>query len=194
MWGNPPVPGDNRARTGMEKLDALLEIGPALRYYFHRDGISNGLYLRGAVRSVFSAGWDSGPDIHYQGLHSDIHLIFKIASLFAAQQLRFHISTGLHFTDAAFNEYFYEVGEEDSIPGRDVYSAGGGYSGFSLAGSIIKRFTPTVSFGCYGRWDNISGADYEDSPLVREENNYTIGTMLIFTITRSEKLLQQSSR
>ncbi len=189
MWGNPPVPGDNRAREGMEDLDALLEIGPALRYYFRRDGISDGLYLKGAVRSVFSVGWDGGPDIHYQGLHSDIYLIFKNNSLFAAQQLRFHLSTGLHFGDATFNEYFYEVGEKDAVPGRNMYSAGGGYSGFSLAGSLVKRFTPTISFGCYGRWDNISGAEYEDSPLAKEMNNYTIGAMFIFTLAQSERLL-----
>ena len=194
MWGNPPVPEDNRARAGMEKLDALLEIGPALRYYFHRDGISDGLFLKGAIRSVFSAGWDSGPDLRYQGLHSDIHLIFKNNSIFAAQQLQFHISAGLHFADAEFNEYFYEVGEKDSIPGRDMYSTGGGYSGFSLAASIIKQLTPTISFGWYGRWDNINGASYENSPLVKEKNNYTIGAMLIFTLAQSEKPLSPSSR
>lgn len=191
IWGNPPVPGDNRARTGMDELDALVEIGPAVRYYFQDNGRSDALYLKGAVRTAFSVGWNSGPDVHYQGLHGSMHLVLKNSSLFRDQKMRFHLSSGLHFANSKFNSYFYEVGTEDVIPGRNSYGTNGGYSGFSLAGSITKQLYSGLSIGCYGRWDNINGATYEDSPLVDTDNNYSIGAMLIFTLTKSKTLVSR---
>ena len=188
LWGNPPVPGNNRARTGMDELDALVEIGPAIRYYFQHDGRRDALYLKGAIRTAFSVGWESGPEIHYQGLHGSMHLVMKNESLFKDQGMRVSLSSGIHFADSTFNTYFYEVDMEDISQQRPFYSTGGGYSGFSFSGSITRRVLPYLTFGCYGRWDNINGATYDKSPLVGTENNYTIGTMLIFTLAKSRSL------
>jgi len=189
LWGNPPVPGDNRARTGMDELDALVEIGPAMRYYFRHNGRHDALYLKGAIRTAFSVGWESGPEIDYQGLHGSVHLVLRNSSLLENRKIRFRLNTGIHFADSKFNSYFYEVNTEDIAPWRGFYAANGGYSGFSFSGSISRRLLPYLTFGCYGRWDNISGASYGDSPLVGTENNYTIGAMLIFTLARSNTMI-----
>jgi outer membrane protein len=186
MWGNPPVPSSNRARTRMDELDALVEIGPAIRYYFQHDGRRDALYLKGAIRTAFSVGWESGPEIHYQGLHGSMHLVMKNESLFKDQGMRLSLSSGIHFADSTFNTYFYEVDMEDISQKRTFYAARGGYSGFSCSGSITRRVLPYLTFGCYARWDNINGATYDNSPLVGTENNYTIGTMLIFTVAKSK--------
>ncbi len=186
LWGNPPVPGHNSARTGMEELDALVEVGPAMRYYFQRNGSRDSLYLKGAIRTAFSVGWEGRPEIRYQGLHGSMHLVLRNASLFKDKKTRFRLSSGIHFADSNFNSYFYEVDAEDVAPGRPFYATGGGYSGFSFAGSITRQLLPYLTLGCYGRWDNINGASYTDSPLVGTENNYTIGTMLIFTLAKSK--------
>jgi len=186
LWGNPPVPSDNQARTDMDELDALVEIGPAVRYYFQNNGRRDAFYFKGAIRTAFSMGWENGPEIHYQGLHGSMLLVLKNSSLFKDQKMKFHLSSGIHFASSKFNSYFYEVETEDVIPGRNSYSVNGGYSGFSLASSITRHLYSSLTLGCYGRWDNISGATYEDGPLVNTENNYTIGAMLIFTLAKSK--------
>lgn len=188
LWGNPPVPGSNRARTGMDKLDAIIEIGPAIRYYFRQNDTQDSLYLKGAIRTAFSVGWESSPEVHFQGLHGSIQLVLKDSILFGDRKMKFRLSSGIHFANEKFNSYFYDVESDDVIPGRDLYTTGEGYSGFSISGSISRKLYPWLTFGCYGKWDNNSGAAYDDSPLATTENNYTIGTMLIFTLLKSKTM------
>ena len=188
LWGNPPVPDNNRARTGMDELDALVEIGPAVRYYFKHNGTKDSLYIKGAIRTAFSVGWESGPEVHFQGLHGSVRLILKDSILLADRKMKFRLSSGIHFANEKFNSYFYDVGPDDVVPGRSIYTTGGGYSGFSVSGSITRELYPWLTFGCYGKWNNSSGATYDQSPLATTENNYTIGTMLIFTLLKSKTM------
>ncbi len=194
LWGNPPVPGNNYTRNGMEELDALAEIGPALRYYFYHNNRRDALYLEGAIRTAFSVGWEGGPEIGYQGLHGGFDVILENNSLFKEQKIEFHLSSGVQFANSRFNSYFYDVEMEDVTPYRNYYTAEGGYSGFTLSGSITRELYPGFTFLCYGRWDNTSGTTYNDSPLATSENNYTIGTMFIFTLAKSEKMVYRYSK
>jgi MipA family protein len=187
LSGNPPA-SDNKAREGMADLDGIGEIGPALNYYFYDLGERDAFFLQANVRAAFAIGFDDGVDIVHEGYVSDISIIYKNSHLFSNQQIRFHASTGIRFGDAVMHEYFYGVSFKDATPDRQRYEASGGYGGFQVSGSIVKELTPDYSISGYARWNNIDGAVFEESPLVRTHNNLMVGALFTWKIGVSEEL------
>lgn len=187
FWGNPPVPDDNEARQGMPDLDAVGEVGPALRYYVYRRGWKDHLYLQAAVRTAFSFDFDSGVDADYQGWNGGFHLSYQNKSLFEDQKLSLYFKAGIHFADSLYHNYFYGVPSRFATPTRNAFISDGGYSGISVSGSVYKELTPTFSIGGYARWNNVNGAVFEDSPLVRDKNNYAVGFLAVWKLAKSKK-------
>jgi len=187
LSGNPPS-GDNEAREGMPDLEAMGEIGPALNYYFYQHGDRDALFLQANLRGAFAIDFDGGLDVSHEGWISTVSLTYKDSELFKEHSIRFHLSGGFQFADAGMHSYFYEVAPEHATPERRQYEAEGGYSGLYLAGSIVKELTPRLWVGGYGRWMNIEGAVFEDSPLVRTRNNAIVGAMLVWKLGESAAL------
>jgi len=189
LSGNPPVDGDNDAREGMPDLDAMFEVGPSLKWHFTGDFLnqSDALYAQIALRAASSIGFDSGVDLSYLGLHADISLSYANQSLFKNQEIGFGGKIAADFADKDLNAYFYDVEQEYERPDRPSYESDSGYAGFSLSGWAYKKLTRVLSLGFYSRWDNISGAVYEDSPLVKEKNNFTFGCALNWKIWESKR-------
>ena len=190
LSGNPPVSGDNDTREGMSGLDALFEIGPALKWFFMGRNPFHTLYLQTAVRCAASVGFDSGVDIEYQGIHSGVNLLYHNSgheNQADPRRVRFGLQLGIDFADSRLNSYFYDVPKADALPDRTFYESDGGYAGASVSASLQKPITPSLSLGGYFRWENISGAVFEDSPLVRKKNNFVIGCALTWKIFESER-------
>lgn len=188
LAGNPPVPGDNTARDGMPGLDALVEAGPALRYYLFSQGERDALFFQANLRAAWSVGFDSGLEVGYQGLVTDFGIIYRDSRSLQAQRIRFHLSTGLQFADSRFHEYFYEVAEDYATSDRPAYRAEAGYGGLQLSGSIFKELTPRLQLGGYARWIASGGAAFVDSPLVGTEHNLVLGAMLIVQLGKSAEI------
>ncbi len=187
LWGNPPVSGENRARKGMPELDALFEIGPAIKLFFKDRESPDSLYLSIALRGVSSINLDSGINLAYQGLHGGVNLIYRNRSLFVQNNLKFDFKFGIDFTDSDYNSYFYDVSSNYVLPERGYYESAGGYAGFSVSASLQKKITPSLSIGGHSRWNNIDGAVFDDSPLVKQKNNFVIGCALIWKIAESKR-------
>ncbi len=187
MSGNPPVSDDNKARTGMPELDSLVEIGPALRYYFYELDERNSFYLQANIRMAFSIGFDDGLDTGHEGYISDLALVYKNSKLFEKSGIRFHLSTGIQFSDQELHSYFYEVEEKYATSDRPAYHVEGGYGGAHLTCSVVKKLTSDISVALFGRWINTAGAVFEDSPLVQTENNYVVSLILSYKLGESEK-------
>jgi outer membrane scaffolding protein for murein synthesis (MipA/OmpV family) len=190
--GNLPVSSDsNEAHKDMPELDALLEIGPAIRYYIYRRGALDHLYLeaawRGAVSFEFNGGLDIGVD--YRGYRSTLGLTYKNESLFQDNDLTFYLSTGISYADNILNGYFYDVATEFVTPDRGLFDADAGYAGLHLACVAIKDLSERWSIGGVASWRNINGAVFEESPLVRTSNNYYGSVFLIWKFARSKVLL-----
>lgn len=190
LSGNPPVSSDNEARQGMNELDGIIELGPALRYYFYQYGERDAFFLQANLRPAISFGFDDGIDIGYQGIISDLAIVYRDANLFKEHGVRFHFNTGPQFGDKKLHEYFYGVEEKDVTQTRSQYSASAGYGGWQLSGSVVKDVTAKLRMGIYGRWINSSGAVFDDSPLFKTENNYVVGALIIYTIGKSTELEQ----
>lgn len=187
LSGNPPVSDDNQAREGMDELDALVEIGPALRFYFWDAGEWNSFYMQANVRAATSFGFDDGLDAAYQGYTSELSMTYLNATLLKRQNIKFHLNGGFKFSDSEFHSYFYDVSSEFATADRAEYHADGGYSGMHVSGSIQKEISAKLRFGVYGRWANNNGTVYKDSPLMLEDNNYILGAMLVWKIGESEE-------
>lgn len=187
FYGNPPVPDDNEARQGMSELDALGEAGPSLRWY--PMGKDDGLpYVHAAIRAAISAGFDDGLDLTYRGVRGVVSVSIEDNTLLADWGIGLSGSLGVEAADSRLNGYVYDVEEAYATPERPTFSSGGGYGGCWVAGSVVKRLTSSLALSVYGRWDNITGAAFADSPLVREDNTFIAGTAFIWTIMTSDKV------
>ncbi|MDM8535567.1 MipA/OmpV family protein [Desulfobacterales bacterium HSG17] len=187
LSGNPPVDGDNDARKGMPDLDALFEFGPAIKWFFMGKDQYDNLYLESSLRAASSLGFDGGLDLKYQGLRGGINLIYNNKELFKQIKLRFGVNAGVDFTDSRLNAYFYDVEQEYTNSERNYYESDSGYAGFSLSGFLQKTLTKSLSLGGYVRLDNINGAVFEDSSLVRDKNNFVVGCALTWKIFESKR-------
>lgn len=192
LGGNLPVASENNeARKGMPELDTLAEIGPAFRYYFHRRGELDHLYLQAAWRGAFSIAFNGGLDIdtNWRGQRYTLNLRFKNESFFRDHNLSIHLSTGISYADDILNGYFYDVQTEFVTPERDHYNADAGYAGFYVSGAAYKDLSERWAIGGYLRWQNIGGAVFEDSPLVRTSNNFYASLVLIWKFAQSEEMV-----
>jgi outer membrane scaffolding protein for murein synthesis (MipA/OmpV family) len=190
FWGNPPVKGKSDARKGMEDLDAIIEAGPALRWYFSERNAQSPLYLQAALRGACSIAFHNGLDTTYQGLHGNLNLIYQNHRLFKAQKLSFGVNLGVDFADRGFNGYLYDVPPADARPDRPYYDARGGYAGASLSLSLVKRLTDRLSLVLYSRWENVTGATFQDSPLVKQTNDVVLAFGLLWKIAESKRTAQ----
>lgn len=195
MGGNLPVSSENNeARKDMPELDTLAEIGPAFRYYFHRRGELDHLYLQAAWRGAFSIAFNGGFDIdtNWRGQRYTLNLRFKNESLFRDRNLSLFLSTGISYADDILNGYFYDVQTEYVTPDRGHYNADAGYAGLYVSGAAYKDLSDRWAIGGYCRWQNISGAVFEDSPLVHTSNNFYASLVLIWKFARSEEMVTVS--
>jgi MipA family protein len=188
--GNPPVNKDNKARAGMPDLDAIGELGPSIKWFFSGRDPLDKLYLQVSARAAASLGFHPGPEMAYQGVAGDLDAVYYNQSRLMDLGIRYRFTAGLSFGDAGYHRYFYEVAPSYATPERPAYSAEAGYGGLSLSASMQYDITRTLAVGFYTRWDNVDGAVFADSPLVRQNNNYVIGAALILKPWHSATLVQ----
>lgn len=177
--GNPPVNRNNRARAGMPELDAIGELGPAVKWFFMgRDPVDK-LYLELSARAVASVSFAHGPQVRYQGIAGNLGTVFYSQSRVHDLGIRYHLSAGAYFGDAGYHRYFYQVDPAYATADRPAYTPQAGFGGTYASASMQYEITPTLAIGFYSRWDNLSGASFVGSPLVKQENNVVIGAALI---------------
>ena len=87
-------------------------------------------------------------------------------------KLRFN--AGPVFASDDYHAYFYSVGEDDATIDRPAYDASGGYSGMRSEFSLSRRFG-RYWLGGFIRYDNLRGAEFEDSPLVSTTDSWVAG-------------------
>jgi outer membrane scaffolding protein for murein synthesis (MipA/OmpV family) len=188
-FGNPPVSRDNEAREGMPDLDALVELGPSVKWFFRGRDPLDKLYLQLSARAAASISFQSGPQMRYQGITGGLDAVYSNQSQWRDLGIRYRLTAGIVAGDAGYHRYFYEVAPAYATPERPAYGAEAGYGGFSLSASMQYDLAPRLAIGFYSRWDNLDGAVYADSPLVKTQNNFVIGAALILKPLRSDTLV-----
>jgi len=84
------------------------------------------------------------------------------------------------------------ISAEFAIPGiRPAYNAHAGYSGSLLILTVTKRFGH-FWFGAFARYDELSGAVFVNSPLMRTDQSVMAGLGLAWVFAESKTLVHAS--
>jgi outer membrane scaffolding protein for murein synthesis (MipA/OmpV family) len=182
--GSVPVKsGNNQARQGMPDLDPTLEIGPSLNFFLHRSNDKKlTVDLRLPVRAVFAsdfhhirhAGWIFQPNLNLDFRDVLGHTGWKLG-----------IAAGPIFSDRRYNDYVYGVDTAYASADRPAYKAKGGYAGNQALAAVSKRY-PRFWIGGFVKWDNLNGAVFEDSPLVKTKQHFTAGFAVSWVFYQSK--------
>jgi len=168
---------DNTARSDMPDLDWVFELGPSIKYYFtgspqQQSYFYAEFFTRKATatdfHSITNAGWRYGPSTTYQ----------KNFSLVDIDQGRgefeFTTRVNVNFSDDRYLNYYYGVQNKYSQKSRSSYNSGGGYAGSDISLGLTYKIN-SWWFAGFARYYNLSGAVHDDSPLVKQNSNWSIG-------------------
>lgn len=182
--GSVPVDSDdNDARRGMDDLDPTIEIGPVLKIRLLENPSKKvQLDLRLPLRAVISS------EIEHVGFTAQPQLNLDIADPLGFMGWKLGLVTGPLFGDADYHDYFYGVDQRFARVNRPAYQADGGYAGAQVITALSKRFS-RYWIGGFAKWDTVDHAAFEDSPLVRDNSNFTTGLAMGWVFKVSETLV-----
>jgi outer membrane scaffolding protein for murein synthesis (MipA/OmpV family) len=183
---NASAPSDDSdARKGMPDLDPTVEIGPSLNILLAEWADKYSLKVRLPVRSVIAtdlggteqAGWIFNP-----------HLKLESEDVFGGWDAG--LSMGPLFGNGKYHAYYYAVDPKYATATRPAYSASGGYSGTLALASLSRRFN-RIWMGGFIRYDNLSGAQFEDSPLLETDHSFMAGIAIAWIFKQSSRTLSE---
>ena len=184
--GSIPVESDdNRARRGMPDLDATLEIGPNLIVSLMRSDTMH-LDLRLPLRAVLATDFSRMQD---QGWVFQPQLNIDFTDGFPGPGWDLGFAAGPLYGNRRYHNYFYGVATQFATLGRAAYDAPGGYGGFQFLASLSKRF-PSYWVGGFVRADTVSGATFENSPLILKKETFSAGFAFAWIFGRSRRLVE----
>ena len=152
--------------------------------------------LRGLPLSVPRASWptlagstDFG-SIESRGGSAHPNLNFDIKNIGPGGGWNFGVAAGLLYATERFHDYYYEVAPAYVTGTRPAFDARGGYSGSRVTLALSKRFQ-RVWVGAFARYDNLTGARFEDSPLVRSDHAFMAGLSVAWIFAESRQLVEE---
>lgn len=186
--GAPVRSSGNNARTGMSDLDPTVQMGPSLEVCLVHDCTDDSaLQFRLPVRAVYAV---KSLRMHGIGLVVNPQLNFDMKNA-GRDAWNIGAAIGPLFATESYHDYYYEVAPQFSVPGsRPAYDARGGYSGTLAILSLSRRFERHW-FGSFLRYDNLSGAVFEHSPLVRTRHAFMVGFGIAWILDQSLTLVRE---
>ncbi len=168
---------DNQAREGMPDLKPTIEVGPNLNWTLGR-GRDWKLDLRLPVRAAVTvgseprlAGWISTPNLNLDLRQGSWNI---------------GLLGGPVFGDRRLHRYFYEVAPAYASAQRPAYTARGGYGGSTLLAAVSQRQGQRW-LGGFVKFDQLSGATFADSPLVRQRSQWSVGVAVSWVLASSSQ-------
>jgi outer membrane scaffolding protein for murein synthesis (MipA/OmpV family) len=184
---SPPASSNEiKARTGMSDLQGTFEIGPQVDLTFWRSEnrarfVKLLMPLRAAITvegSPQSVGWVFHPKLN-----------MDITDLPGMPGWNLGLLAGPVFGNQRQNAYYYSVASQYATVDRPAYEASSGYAGMQYTMGFSKRF-PKFWVGTFLRYDNLSGATFEDSPLVRQKDYFAGGVAITWVLGESSTRVQ----
>ncbi|HSH42655.1 MAG TPA: MipA/OmpV family protein, partial [Arenicellales bacterium] len=187
------VPGsddDVEGREGMPDLDPTFQVGPSLTVDLWRaEPHARSLILTLPLRGVFTV--DSSPE--HIGLAASPKLTYSRDARFARRNWRVAMTGGVELGSSKLHDHFYSVAPRFSTPDRPAYKAESGYAGTRFTLSAQSR-SGNNWIGAFLRYDNVSGAVFDDSPLVRRSGNFSAGIVVGWFVARSKTMVTVPDR
>ena len=187
LSGSVPVDSDgNRARRDMPDLRPTIEFGPSLDLRLWHDPERHAqLDLRLPVRWSIRLGGRPRDN----GLVFSPRLNLDLRDPFGQRGWNLGLLAGPIFTDRRNNAYYYDVAPEFATDQRPAYASAGGYAGSQAAMALSKRYARHW-VGFFMRYDNLEGAAFDDSPLVRTHASWAAGLAVSWIIGESSQRVE----
>lgn len=180
-FGVPVNSVDSTARQGMPDLDLVIQIGPSVEITlaggrFKPSHTRLEFPIRAAIATDFKSaqqvGWIFEPRLTYETRRP-----YKTGFAYL-------FSGGLRFATEEYHDYYYAVDPEFATPSRPVFDSDGGYSGL-FVDAIANWRTDNLIYFAFVRYQNLSGAEYENSPLVEQNDYIFVGVGLTWVFARN---------
>ncbi|MFZ2267620.1 MAG: MipA/OmpV family protein [Azonexus sp.] len=182
----PASSKDVAVRAGMPDLNGTFEIGPEIDVTFWRSEnrarfvklllpLRTGITLEGSPKEI---GWVFHPKLN-----------MDITDLPGLPGWNLGMLAGPLFGDKRQHAYYYSVEQQYATAARPAYEAKAGYAGMQYLVALSKRF-PKYWVGGFARYDNLSGATFEDSPLVRQKDYIAAGIAITWILGESSTRVQ----
>jgi MipA family protein len=182
--GSFPVSSvNNEARAGMPGLKATLEAGPLLiASLWHSEDQNSLLTARFPLRGVMTSNFNGAGYVFQPQLAYDVRN-------FAGTGWVAGIRGGPLFQSRAYADYFYGVPAAFSTSSRPAYQGSSGYGGYNVLVGGSRRYGNTW-VGAFAKYDNLSGASFDDSPLIRKKQFFTVGLAISWIFAESSTKVQ----
>ncbi|MDH3690346.1 MAG: MipA/OmpV family protein [Gammaproteobacteria bacterium] len=177
---------DNDAREGMPDLDATVQFGPSLEIKLWDAPLSlQRVSLNLPLRGVFAVDASSVDGI---GLTFSPNIKYNRTVTILDRQWKLRLSGGLEFGSNRFHDYYYEVKPEFVTPVRPAFDPDAGFGGTRFIFTFNGRHPKGKNWiSVFARYDQIDGATFEDSPLVRRSSGFTVGFIYAHYLFHSKK-------
>lgn len=169
-----PVNSDDVAiRSGMPDIDWTFQLGGAIKYYLSGTPSADNklfteLFTRKAIMTDFSslsdAGWQYGTALHAQ------HTLVAVNQ----GQLTWQNRLTVNFASETYQDVYYQVDKQYQLADRPAFDAKSGYLGTSLSSGLVYRKEQWWLAG-FVLYRHIGGSKNENSPLVQQKENVSVG-------------------
>jgi outer membrane protein len=170
-FGLPVDSDETVARKGMPDLDFVLQFGPSLEFLLN-DKNKNHFDVRFELPVRVAFAVDIG-EMQNIGYLFEPRFSFNHRRL-ATTGLSHKATAGLKFATQDFHAYYYDVAPEFATATRAQYKSDAGFGG-SFVKYRISWKTSDFIFWTFVRYQSLSGAEFEDSPLVLKNDYYFLG-------------------
>ena len=165
---------ENALRSGMIQLDPTFEVGPSFNIALDGNVKDDGWLLRLPVRTVFAAGPNVN-GVEYVGYLFNPKITYENDP--GGDAWRFRTSLGFSYGSELYHDYYYQVDSAFVSEARPFFNAKAGYSGSYFKAGVSKR-SASWRYGVSIRYDNISGTDFSESPLVETDHYFSVSFIL----------------
>ena len=175
---------DVEERLGMPDLDHIVQVGPSLEWMLKKYDNDEWLFKLGLRAAVAVDGFD----FNATGYTANPQLTWYRNFDAWNRSWRLGVTGGLLFGSENYHDFYYQVDQEFSTAGRRQFDASGGFSGFRSIATMVSR-NPKSWMALFARYENYSGASYEDSDLLGASDGLTIGFVYSRFLSRSKTLV-----
>ena len=170
-FGLPVDSDDTLARKGMPDLDFVVQLGPSLEFLLN-DKNSNYFDVRFEIPARVAFAVDIG-NLQNIGYLLELRLSLNHQRL-ARTGISQKATMGFKFATQDYHSYYYDVAAEFSTAIRPEYKSDAGFGG-SFVNYRISYKTNDFVYWTFVRYQSLRGAEFEDSPLVLQDDYYLIG-------------------
>ena len=179
--GVPVNSEDSDIRTGMPDLDLVLQIGPSLDIIFDNNRKDARewrmeLPLRVAIatdlKQTQNIGWLLEPRLVYE------------SNRLRKAGWAYEFTAGIRFATDKYHAYYYDVEPQYATQVRPAFESSSGYSG-ALSNLVASWRNNNLIYFAWLRYQYLAGATYEDSPLVEQDDYFSIGIGLNWIFAES---------